>query len=330
MHFYLLLTIYISFVYTLNDKHKNKKRDRNSNDSNTDNSDSNFLGNFPGLALGLLRSTPPPPPLDIFANDDNNNDYYNNDSDDENEIEDDSDLQDATNAINFALQTIKSTNLVVQAASNALATCKADNVVDCDVLKQLYTKTQAYISVANDSLQAATSNANKATDISKKAKSALNTPIHGNNKKPKANANLSDLAAQIAQNAVTQAQTAAYTVVLASSQCGVIVNIRCYELPVQPPTSNPDPSSTVNNSSSNLSGVSSGSTDNINSNTGNDIASSGNINPGNDTGSNTNTSTSNTDANSYNAPDHITWVTNPETLSSSNGPISPTEDLLNG
>jgi hypothetical protein len=138
-------------------------------------------------------------------------------------------LQDADDAINSALQTIQSTNVAVEAAVSAIATCKAEGVVDCQQLKKLYNKTQEYISIAANSFQKANANASNTVRISNKAKALLNAAESAASNK--ANAKFSQLAAQIAQNSVAQAKIAASAVAQAAAQCSIIVQIRCNECP---------------------------------------------------------------------------------------------------
>jgi hypothetical protein len=166
-------------------------------------------------------------------------------------------LEDANDAINGALLTLQSTNLAVQAAVSAIATCKAEGVVDCQQLKTMYNKTQEYIDVAANSFQQANASASNTIKISNKAKGLLNAAEV--NAKTKANAKFSDLAAQIAQNAVAQAKVAATAVAQAAAQCNILVQIRCNECPATAATTPLLASSDSTNSTANITVTTTGS-----------------------------------------------------------------------
>jgi hypothetical protein len=213
MHVYLLLSLYISYTYSAN-----RRRDDIINTNNAFNNRFN-----PDITSIRIPIAMPLPNLDDMPTDIDRNDM--------------SDVADADDAMDSAIQAVENTNLTVQAAVNAIATCKAEGVVDCEELKRLYNKTQEYINIAANSYQQATSMASKTIKISNKSKRLLKTlTCETEIKKHKPNVKLSDLAARMAQNAVSQAKIAATAVAQASAQCSVIVKIRCNECPK--PTSN--------------------------------------------------------------------------------------------
>jgi hypothetical protein len=218
MYFYIFLSLYFSYIST------NRVNPRGFNNfqlgdnlSNIPDIFSNMSNMSPDdLSINAPASTPPIPLPSI------NTTPVNASS------QDLLGLEDANDAINSALQTLQNTNIAVQAAVNAIATCSAEGVVDCEQLKKLYNKTQEYINIASTSYQKASNSASNTIKISNKAKGLLTSFSLGKNK---ANAKFSDLAAQIAQNAVSQAKIAASAVAQATAQCSVIVKIRCNECP---------------------------------------------------------------------------------------------------
>jgi hypothetical protein len=236
MCFYLFLFLNICYIFTTK-VHNSRKEDKfnslsaslnnfanlapnlfNTAQQPNQNNENTNMDNIVHLAPNLLKTATLLPLLDILPDDISQDDM--------------SDVGDANDAMDNAYQTIQNSNLAVQAAVNAIATCNAEGEIDCEQLMKMYNKTQEYINIASNSYQQATSNASKTINISNKTKKALKVVlIHADNKKNKANAKLSDWAARIAQNAVSQAQIAATAVAKASAQCSVIVKIRCNECP---------------------------------------------------------------------------------------------------